>query len=100
LTSTIRAIFGDYTDVMEIENRILSDKYFNTSSSVSNNAYHYSKVLAEKEGWQICEAQKRWTMVAINPGLVPTLAISDFGFGKSFVLNKIPRGYFWFRMRI
>lgn len=53
MTSTIGAIFGDYIDVRSMKNNTVAEDYFNTSSNVQNNPYHYSKVLAEKEAWKI-----------------------------------------------
>ena len=43
LTSTVGAIFGDYIDVMSMENQTLSEQYFNTSSNIENNPYHYAR---------------------------------------------------------
>lgn len=73
VTSSVAAIFGDHADVRKVKNNTLSSKYFNTTSTVSPNAYSYSKVLAEKEAWKYYEAQPtppRWKLVTINPGLV------------------------------
>ena len=97
LTSTVGAIFGDYADVLEMEGGILSEKYFNTSSTLEDNPYHYSKVIAEKEAWNICGRQSRWTMVTINPGLVlgPSLTASSES-GSLFLLNELLKGYFFY----
>jgi dihydroflavonol-4-reductase len=78
---------------MEMENQILSEKYFSTSSSSSNNPYHYSKILAEKEAWRICEAQERRIMVTINTGMVlgPSL-LPTLDSGSLFLLNEMLRG--------
>ncbi|MCP1118252.1 NAD-dependent epimerase/dehydratase family protein [Robbsia andropogonis] len=97
LTSTIGAIFGDYIDVMKMTNQTLSEKYFNTSSSVENNPYHYSKVLAEQEAWKIHGAQSHWSMVVINPGMVlgPSLTPNSES-GSLFLLDEMLRGYFFY----
>jgi nucleoside-diphosphate-sugar epimerase len=96
-TSTVGAIFGDYADVAKMDGGILSEKYFNTSSTLENNPYHYSKVMAEKEAWSICQRQGRWTMVAVNPGLIlgPTLTPSSDS-GSLFLLNELLKGYFFY----
>ena len=60
-TSTVGAIFGDYIDVMSMPGRILSEAHFNSTSSLTHNPYHYSKVMAEKEAWNIAERQARWS---------------------------------------
>ncbi len=97
LTSTVGAIFGDYIDVLDMDGCVLSEKYFNTTSTVDHNPYHYSKVAAEKEAWKICEAQDRWDMVAINPGLVlgPTLSSSSDS-GSLFLLDELMNGTFFY----
>src|SRR4051812_35270398 len=61
MTSTIGAIFGDYIDVRQMKDGVLSEAYFNTSSTLVNNPYHFSKVEAEREAWKICKAQDRWS---------------------------------------
>ncbi|MFX6353609.1 NAD-dependent epimerase/dehydratase family protein, partial [Acinetobacter baumannii] len=48
----------------------LTEAQWNTSSSVDHNPYQYSKVAAEREAWKLCEAQSRWDLVVINPGMV------------------------------
>jgi nucleoside-diphosphate-sugar epimerase len=97
LTSTVGAIFGDYIDVRQMEGGVLSEAYFNTSSTPQNNPYHYSKVAAEKEAWDFCRRQSRWSMVAINPGLIlgPALtAASDSG--SLFLLDELLKGMFFY----
>lgn len=49
LTSTIGAIFGDYRDVLGYKDATITEEDWNTTSTVTRNPYHYSKVLAEKE---------------------------------------------------
>ena len=97
LTSTIGAIFGDYSDVRLMKNGVLTEAYFNTTSSLDNNPYHYSKVMAEREAWRIADAQNRWKMVAINPGLVmgPALSPSSDS-GSLFLLDELMRGFFFY----
>nr|RBR02306.1 hypothetical protein FVER53263_10141 [Fusarium verticillioides] len=97
LTSTIGAIFGDYIDVKSMKDSILAESYFNESSSVAHNPYHYSKVVAEKEAWKIQKAQSRWDMVAICPGLVlgPSLTAGSDS-GSLFLLDELFSGQLWF----
>lgn len=97
LTSTVGAIFGDYIDVMSMERQTLSEKYFNTSSGLHNNPYHYAKVCAEREAWRICQAQDRWSMVALNPGLIlgPSLTPASDS-GSLFLLDEMLRGVFFY----
>lgn len=76
LTSSVVAIYGDYQDMEQTPNFIFTEAHWNTTSSVSHQPYSYSKTLAEQEAWRICQAQQRWDMVVLNPGLVlgPSLA--------------------------
>lgn len=96
LTSSVVAIFGDNADVLEMKNKTLSTEYFNTTSSVTHNAYSYSKVVAEKEAWKLHDTQpspKRWKLVTINPGLVlgPSLSPTSES-GSLSLLDQLLRG--------
>ncbi|WP_328869538.1 NAD-dependent epimerase/dehydratase family protein [Streptomyces sp. NBC_00287] len=96
-TSTVGAIFGDYADVREMDGRTLSEKYFNTSSTVENNPYHYAKTLAERAAWDAEAAQDRWRMVSVNPGLIlgPSLTPASES-GSLFLLDELFKGYFFY----
>jgi dihydroflavonol-4-reductase len=80
-----------------MRDNILHESYFNESSSVEHNPYHYSKVIAEKEAWKIQEAQSRWSMVVICPGLVlgPSLTAGSAS-GSLFLLDELFSGQLWF----
>jgi nucleoside-diphosphate-sugar epimerase len=95
LTSTVGAIFGDYIDVLAMDGQRLSERYFNTTSTLENNPYHYAKTRAEQEAWRLAQAQDRWSMVAINPGLVlgPSLTPASES-GSLFLLDELLKGYF------
>ncbi|EHH03586.1 hypothetical protein ATCR1_20885 [Agrobacterium tumefaciens CCNWGS0286] len=99
MTSTIGAIFGDYIDVRSMRNNTVAEEYFNTSSNVKNNPYHYSKVIAEKEAWKIHAEQNRWSLVMINPGLIlgPSLTPASES-GSLFLLDEMFKGYFFYGM--
>lgn len=96
-TSTVGAIFGDYVDVLEMEGRVLSEKYFNTTSTVENNPYHYAKTVAEQAAWEAERSQDRWRMVSVNPGLVlgPSLTPASES-GSLFLLEELFKGYFFY----
>ena len=70
LTSSIVAMYGDAIDLKNEVGEILSEKSWNTTSSVNHQPYSYSKLLAEKEAWTMAQSQTRWDLVVINPGLV------------------------------
>ncbi|MGW1747917.1 NAD-dependent epimerase/dehydratase family protein [Streptomyces sp. NPDC002092] len=97
LTSTVGAIFGDYADVRDMEGQVLTETYFNTSSTVENNPYHYAKTVAEQAAWEAAEGQSRWRMVAVNPGLVlgPSLTPASES-GSLFLLDELFKGYFFY----
>ncbi|MFF3906308.1 NAD-dependent epimerase/dehydratase family protein [Streptomyces sp. NPDC001848] len=97
LTSTVGAIFGDYIDVLAMDDRTLSEKYVNTTSTVENNPYHYAKTLAEREAWAAEAAQSRWRMVSVHPGLIlgPSLTPASES-GSLFLLDELFKGYFFY----
>jgi nucleoside-diphosphate-sugar epimerase len=99
MTSTVGAIFGDYIDVLSMKDQTLSEAYFNTSSTIENNPYHYAKVQAEQEAWRICKAQNRWNLVTINPGMIlgPSLTPGSES-GSLFLLDEMFKGYFFYGM--
>ncbi|WP_037682217.1 NAD-dependent epimerase/dehydratase family protein [Streptomyces griseus] len=96
-TSTVGAIFGDYVDVLAMDDRILSEKYFNSTSTVENNPYHYAKTVAERAAWEAEKAQDRWRMVSVNPGLIlgPSLTPASDS-GSLFLLEELLKGYFFY----
>jgi len=97
LTSTVGAIFGDYADVLAMDDAVLSERYFNTSSTVENNPYHYAKTVAERAAWDAEAAQDRWRMVSLNPGLIlgPSLTPASES-GSLFLLDELFKGYFFY----
>ncbi|MHC5908883.1 NAD-dependent epimerase/dehydratase family protein [Streptomyces sp. S6] len=94
-TSTVGAIFGTYADVFTDMGGELTEKHVNSTSTVENNPYHYSKTVAEKAAWDACAAQDRWTMVSVNPGLIlgPSLTPASDS-GSLFLLDELFKGYF------
>ncbi|MCX6398800.1 MAG: NAD-dependent epimerase/dehydratase family protein [Propionibacteriales bacterium] len=76
LTSSVVALHGDNADV---KGRPVTEADWNTTSSLTHQPYPYSKTVAEKDAWAIAEAQSRWDLVTIHPGLVlgPALTTSS-----------------------
>ena len=99
MTSTVGAIFGVYADVLAMDGKILSERYFNESSTLGNNPYHYAKTEAEKEAWKLCGAQSRWSLVTINPGMIlgPSLTPASES-GSLFLIDEMLKGYFFYGM--
>ncbi len=68
LTSSVVAIYGDS---IEMKGRgPFTEADWNTTSSVDHQPYPYSKTVAERAAWEIADAQERWDLVTIHPGLV------------------------------
>ncbi|PYH70385.1 NAD(P)-binding protein [Aspergillus vadensis CBS 113365] len=93
LTSSVAAMYGDSMDIHSAENSTLTESHWNEASSVTNNPYYYSKVIAEREAWKIHAAQDRWDLVVLNPGLVlgPSLS-SESVSGSLFMIDNMFRG--------
>ncbi len=70
LTSSLAAIYGDNIDMTNLGISAYNETYWNTSSSISHNAYSYSKTQAEKAAWAMAEVQDEWDLVTIHPGFV------------------------------
>lgn len=85
VTSSIVAIYGDNKDIELAPNKILTERQWNTTSTLEHNPYRYSKTLAEKEAWRIHDAQSRWKLVALNPSLVFGPSLAQTG-SESFTL--------------
>lgn len=88
LTSSCASIYGDSKDLLEYPNNILTEEQWNTTSSLKNNPYSYSKVLAEKKAWEINKTQSRWDLVVINPSFILGPGINPFGTSESFNIVK------------
>ena len=88
LTSSCAAIYGDNADVANAPDGRLDESVWNSSSSLTHNAYSYSKMLAEKAAWSIAEAQDRWSLVVVNPSLVIGPALQSRPTSESFSLVK------------
>jgi len=70
VTSSCAAIYGDAADIKKAPNGILTEDVWNTSSSLTQQPYSYSKTLAEKKAWELNKAQEQWELVVINPSFV------------------------------
>ncbi len=67
LTSSCAAIFGESADLADTPRGVFDEEVWNTTSSLTNNPYAYSKTVAEQEAWKIHDAQSRWGLVVVNP---------------------------------
>ncbi|GHB52066.1 hypothetical protein GCM10010377_48970 [Streptomyces viridiviolaceus] len=88
LTSSFAAMIGDAQDILKVPGRIVTEETWNTTSSLTREPYSYSKTLAEQEAWRIAQAQDRWRLVTINPGLVIGPALNAAPTSESFTIAK------------
>ncbi|MEM8736828.1 MAG: NAD-dependent epimerase/dehydratase family protein [Planctomycetota bacterium] len=88
LTSSCAAIYGDNADCQAAPGGVLTEDVWNTSSSLTHQAYSYSKTQAEKAAWTIADQQNRWDLVVINPSLVLGPGINPHATSESFSMVK------------
>ncbi|MBA84664.1 NAD-dependent epimerase/dehydratase family protein [Thalassobius sp. S69A] len=88
LTGSVAAMFGDQADLRDIPGGVLTEAYWNTSSSRAHQPYAYSKTLAEGAAWEMANAQGRWDLVVVNPGLVVGPGVAGPHGSESFDLIR------------
>ena len=88
LTSSCAAIYGDNVDCQKASGGVLTEEDWNTTSSLTHQAYSYSKTEAEKAAWSIAEQQDRWDLVVINPSLVLGPGVNPYATSESFSMVK------------
>ncbi|MCB0735556.1 MAG: NAD-dependent epimerase/dehydratase family protein [Flavobacteriales bacterium] len=77
ITSSCAAIYTDAIDCQKAPNGALTEEVWNTTASLSYQPYSFSKVEAEKTGWEMAKAQDRWDLVTINPSLIIGPALNE-----------------------
>jgi len=66
LTSSVAAISDEPDPKVK-----LTEKHWNTKSSLTRNPYYFSKVRGERAAWEFMEREKpRFSLIAVNPFLV------------------------------
>jgi nucleoside-diphosphate-sugar epimerase len=70
LTSSTVAMYGDAKKAERVPGGVFTEDHWNTTSSADHQPYPYSKTVAEREAWRIEQAQDRWDLVTMHPGLV------------------------------
>ena len=88
VTSSCAAIYGDNIDLRDAPNGVCTEELWNTTSSVDHQPYSYSKVLAEREAWEIHGKQDRWDLVTVNPSLVFGPGINPNATTESFSIFR------------
>jgi nucleoside-diphosphate-sugar epimerase len=79
LTSSCAAIYTDAIDCQKAPNGVLTEEVWNTTASLTNQPYSYSKTLAEQKAWEMAEKQTRWDLVVLNPSAVFGPILSSSG---------------------
>ncbi len=98
LTSSVASVMGDGIDAEKSPNKCLDESHWNETSSLKHQPYPYSKLLAEKEAWDMANAQSRWSLTTINPSFVLGPSLSDridgtsVNFMRSMVNGKFAAG--------
>lgn len=94
LTSSYVAMVGNLVDLKENGFR-LNHKCWNTTSTLSQNSYAYSKTMAEKVAWDMVEKQNRWDLVTIHPGFImgPSLTKRVDSYSIDFLLQLLRGEY-------
>lgn len=88
LTSSCAAIYGDAKDLLTYTNETMTEKNWNTTSSLKQAPYNYSKTVAEKKAWEMTALQSRFDLVVINPSFVLGPGINPNGTSESFNIVK------------
>lgn len=93
VTSSCAAIYGDAIDCQSAPGGVLTEKVWNTSSSLEYGAYSYSKTMAEKKAWEMAGSQSQWDLVVINPSFVMGPPLNPKAYSESMdVLKQIGDG--------
>jgi nucleoside-diphosphate-sugar epimerase len=70
LTSSINAMYSDAKDILDSEEKVLNESFWNETASMDYEPYFFAKTLAEKDAWEKMEKQDQWDLVTICPGLI------------------------------
>ena len=89
VTSSCAAIYGDAKDILSMPNQIMTERQWNTTSSLDHQPYSYSKTMAEKEAWKIAGDQEEWDLVTVNPSFVIGPGINPHGTSETFDIMKM-----------
>jgi len=84
LTSSCAAIYSECADLDKTPDGVFTEEVWNTTSTLDDNPYSYSKTVAEQAAWEINKAQSRWDLVVVNPSLVIGPGLNPFATSESF----------------
>ena len=88
LTSSMVAIYGDAEEAERVPGGVFTEQHWNTTSSPEHQPYSYSKTVAEREAWRIQQAQDRWDLVTLHPGLVLGPSLTTASASTSLAIMK------------
>lgn len=95
LTSSCAAIYTDAVDTTRAPGGRITEDVWNETASLDHQPYFLSKMLAEREAWNIADAQDRWRLVVVNPALVLGPAVGGRPTSESFsIMKQAGRGDF------
>ncbi len=77
VTSSCAAIYGDAADIQNTPKGIFTEDAWNTTSSLKQQPYSYSKTMAERKAWEMCKTQHQWDLVTVNPSFVMGPALNS-----------------------
>jgi nucleoside-diphosphate-sugar epimerase len=88
LTSSMVAIYGDAEEAERVPGGVFTEQQWNTTSCLEHQPYSYSKTVAEREAWRIQQAQDRWDLVTLHPGLVLGPSLTTASASTSLAIMK------------
>lgn len=94
-TSAASAIYGDMTDIEGVKGGAFTEEYWNKSSNLKHQPLAFSKTVAEREAWRICDEQDRWKMASLLPALImgPSLTANTRSGSIDFI-RRLANGTF------
>ena len=96
VTSSCAAIYTDASECSKAPGGVLTEEVWNETASLKYQPYSYSKTLAERKAWEICNDQDRWDLVTINPSFVmgPPLNVKANTSESFNILKQMGNGTF------
>lgn len=88
-TSSTAAMSAGPVNAADVPGGVITEDCWNDQSSLSDGAYAYSKLVAERTAWEIAGSQRRWRLVVINPGFVIGPAFNRAHTSASFDVIKM-----------
>ena len=90
-TSSLSSLFGDAIELADKEGGIFSEQDWNLGADQKYLPRAYAITRAEKSAWVMAQAQDRWSLVTLQPGLVmgPTLSRDTESASARFGLSLV-----------